>query len=447
MKYILIPGLIILISSCREERMPEPVSREYGRGLVLETESVYEQIPDCTLPYVTFKNEAETSFMLPLPKAGNQGCMGSCVSFAAGYGIMSYYIASELGNYNYNNDILRSPKFIHNQVYHSSGCDNANIVWDLGIVSTGGVLGLLKNKGVCSWNEMPYVPSFSTNGSTECPATCDEVPSASVSQSASVYKISKYEKVKSKIRDIRYLKGLLQQHYPILIAINVNQNLQNCNLGKDTMLSEATDLGNYVGGHALVVKGYDDNKGPNGAFRILNSWGSCLNNGEFWIDYNYFGNVVKQAYVLYYGSSSIKISDHTLEWDYPLNQASCISDNGGATFTASSYVVTLHYNQFTFSPYLNNYVLHCQWTTYDGITGGRSWLPDDPDLTINFFDGTIRIDNRCMAFGGRPYTDLKYWITTGDGRYSNDYFVRADAPPGAFKNEGVTDMNIGSVKK
>jgi hypothetical protein len=39
----------------------------------------------------------------------------------------------------------------------------------------------------------------------------------------------------------------------------------------------------------MVIAGYDDSKGPNGAFRIINSWGTGWGgSGYAWIDYNFF---------------------------------------------------------------------------------------------------------------------------------------------------------------
>jgi hypothetical protein len=53
--------------------------------------------------------------------------------------------------------------------------------------------------------------------------------------------------------------------------------------------------GSYVGGHAVTIVGYDDNKvygvGPaeKGAFKLANSWGTNWGNrGFFWVSYEYF---------------------------------------------------------------------------------------------------------------------------------------------------------------
>lgn len=51
--------------------------------------------------------------------------------------------------------------------------------------------------------------------------------------------------------------------------------------------------GNEKGRHAMVVVGYDDNKG---AFKVLNSWGTSWGQGGFgWIAYSAFKTRVREA--------------------------------------------------------------------------------------------------------------------------------------------------------
>jgi hypothetical protein len=41
----------------------------------------------------------------------------------------------------------------------------------------------------------------------------------------------------------------------------------------------------------MALCGYDDSKGPNGAFRVVNSWGTSWgDNGYIWVDYSFFIN-------------------------------------------------------------------------------------------------------------------------------------------------------------
>ena len=41
----------------------------------------------------------------------------------------------------------------------------------------------------------------------------------------------------------------------------------------------------------MIIAGYDDNRGPGGAFKVLNSWGNNWgDSGDIWVDYSYFIN-------------------------------------------------------------------------------------------------------------------------------------------------------------
>ena len=53
-----------------------------------------------------------------------------------------------------------------------------------------------------------------------------------------------------------------------------------------------------LGGHAMVVIGYDDNK-YGGAFEILNSWGTAWGNGGYiWVKYSDFKRQTNSTYVM-----------------------------------------------------------------------------------------------------------------------------------------------------
>jgi len=60
--------------------------------------------------------------------------------------------------------------------------------------------------------------------------------------------------------------------------------------GDDSVLSFDTYV--YSGEHmyhAMILAGYDDSKGTNGAFLVVNSWGEYWgNSGTIWVDYNFF---------------------------------------------------------------------------------------------------------------------------------------------------------------
>jgi hypothetical protein len=65
--------------------------------------------------------------------------------------------------------------------------------------------------------------------------------------------------------------------------------------------------------HAMVCSGYDDSKGSNGAFRVVNSWGENWgDDGYIWVDENFFvgGGFAYCAYVAY-NLNDTEVNDET----------------------------------------------------------------------------------------------------------------------------------------
>ncbi len=139
-------------------------------------------------------------------------------------------------------------------------------------------LKLLSMSGAASLAEMPYRAGDYLSR-----------PSPRAMQSAKRYRINTWRQVN--VQDPRELKAHLNAGFPILIGALVDQGFQHLPAGQ----SWKRRIGNVLGGHAMLVVGYDDSKN---AFRIINSWTSSWSESGFgWIDYNYFPAVVREAYV------------------------------------------------------------------------------------------------------------------------------------------------------
>jgi len=84
----------------------------------------------------------------------------------------------------------------------------------------------------------------------------------------------------------RIVKKSLSEGKPIVIGMNTpNLFIEAKNIWEPT-----ENPGNFYGGHAMCVIGYDDDKG---AFEIINSWGRKWGNGGFiWVPYKAFVDFV-----------------------------------------------------------------------------------------------------------------------------------------------------------
>lgn len=434
MKHIIILSVILLIalSGCREEIIQKPFEVTHAQGAVLMSDADYAQVPDCTLPDLSFKKEETrpASFALPMPPAGDQGCMESCVAWAAGYGIMSYYIANERQNFNYDNSILRSPIFLYSQAYLWGDCVGGSSVFS-NPVSRRGVLDILQDKGICSLGEMAYpfgTEVYNAQGKY-CnidETTCATQPDNTQLAQASAYKIRNFERIWLRGGDINYLKGLLLQGYPILFAMNTKSDFQR--LGT-SVLNATTNTGTNMGGHAMVVMGYDDSKH---AFKVLNSWGQSFGDqGMFWFDYDYFAQQEIHEFVLYYDAANISLYDNSINWETPLNSYTCTSGN-----TGSGNYITIKYSKTTFNPNAEDFTVNESYTFPNGSSGQNTWVKGQSGLQVNIADGTLTVW-LCTTFNGNPYLTENFNITTTAGRTSNTYTFVKTAPAGAFKTTGA----------
>jgi len=82
--------------------------------------------------------------------------------------------------------------------------------------------------------------------------------------------------------DTKTLKLYVSQRWPVVVAVRADESFKRWS--GDNVYTGA-GYGGQTFGHALVVTGYDDAKGANGAFRLQNSWGQgWADGGSIWID-------------------------------------------------------------------------------------------------------------------------------------------------------------------
>jgi hypothetical protein len=93
-------------------------------------------------------------------------------------------------------------------------------------------------------------------------------------------------------------------------------------------------------GHAALIIGWDDNKGPEGAWLCKNSWGTPSNrpNGTFWISYSTLNN---QYEALDFAAANFRpecapgLQHRTLEWNEPFRFTGTESDRFPDTWFAN----------------------------------------------------------------------------------------------------------------
>ncbi|HNN58295.1 MAG TPA: C1 family peptidase [Leptospiraceae bacterium] len=211
-------------------------------------------------------SSADISSRMPPPSS--QGRQGSCVSWATAYATRSFF-EQAARNWGYDAPVtggrgehIFSPAYIYNQV--NGGRDQGSTIPES--------LQLVMEQGVAPWSAMPYSDrDYRTK------------PNAAQRKAASRFRIGSYAFLAR--HSVDGYKAEIAAGRPIPFAMTVYQNFYNVS---DKVYDSAE--GRILGGHAMVIVGYDDDKvspkGDRGAFKIMNSWSKHWGQGGFgWISY------------------------------------------------------------------------------------------------------------------------------------------------------------------
>ncbi|MVM32561.1 hypothetical protein GO755_21150 [Spirosoma sp. HMF4905] len=212
-----------------------------------------------------------------LPPVGDQGSYGTCVSWSVGYyaktaieGIAKGYTTSQLTNAAYQ----ISPRDLFTAIPEGSqkgkNCNGSTLSANLDV---------LQQRGAATLGVVPY------SNLGDCSKAS---ASASWDTEAAKHKIKSYRIIDPTVLSV---KQQLASKLPVMILAKLSDNFMSWN--SDNVLSSNTTY-NQVGKdayHGLSIVGYDDKKGANGAFKIVNSWSASWGSkGFIWVDYNFLIN-------------------------------------------------------------------------------------------------------------------------------------------------------------
>jgi hypothetical protein len=208
------------------------------------------------------------------PPIGDQGQYGTCVAWAVGYnlktaingmdnGLSSSQLASASNQFSPKDLFWSIPGDLKGADCNGTGFEPA--------------LDVIQSRGIATLATVPY------DGLGDCTSS----PQSGWTSEAGDHKIENYRKIDINVIS---LKDYLAKGRPIAIGAKLGDNFMSWN--SEAVLS--SDSYNYNGQHAyhaMVLAGYDDSKGINGAFRVINSWNTVWGDrGYIWVDYNFFVN-------------------------------------------------------------------------------------------------------------------------------------------------------------
>jgi len=251
-------------------------------GLLPTPPEILRQFPQAqSLAYKGLRLKGSVDLSAQMPPVGSQGGMGSCACWASSYYYKAFQEGKEQG-WDFGSDAQRiSPAFAYNLLNGGDG--------DSG-TSFGGNFSILKQRGACSWQSMPYV-----NGDcTSWPSVAAWREGMYYRAQSSAYMFSWLDNPADYIDD---MKAHLDGGDVFVIAIPVYSDFYNISAWPGYVYDGPGGGATYEGGHGLCVVGYDDSKAVGGAFKFVNSWGSGWGDGGYaWMSYNFIGGHAWEAW-------------------------------------------------------------------------------------------------------------------------------------------------------
>lgn len=193
----------------------------------------------------------------------DQGAIGSCTANA---GVLyRRFLAQRFARYSAPDENL-SRLFLYYQERKLPW--NADVNSDAG-ASIRDVLYVLAHTGVCPEQDDPYIPAdYISAPLNDSPADL---------AGAQAYRIGAYHRISGAAA----VRSVLASGYPVLLGFTAYPSIEA--VGPDGMVPMPLPGESPLGGHAVVIRGYDD---ANASFKIQNSWGPAWgDHGCGWLSY------------------------------------------------------------------------------------------------------------------------------------------------------------------
>ena len=262
--------------SCTNDESETPQNRSTGWQATDDPSTVPQNValPDFDGNADNLPNSIDLSQYLP--PIGDQGQYGTCVAWATAYNCKT---ALEAIKFNLtqaqlqNESAQMSAKYLFTALPNDKKGDNCN-----GTDFTP-ALDVILQKGVATKASVPY-----TNLGNCSQMNLD--PSWDVD--AAKHKIKYYRRIPPTVNDI---KKALANKIPVVLGAKLDDSFMNWNSESVYQFATSTDQVGIHSYHALCIVGYDNARGPRGAFKVVNSWSSQWGaNGFIWVDYNFMVN-------------------------------------------------------------------------------------------------------------------------------------------------------------
>jgi len=275
LNYLLLTGLfltsVFIFPRCED---PEDIIDTVigGMGWFGDTENMEEIETDINLG--TGEVPEQVDLLSKFPPIGNQGSYGTCVAWSVGYNMRTFLDACD-NEYSSTQLAQSAHQFSPKDLFWSIGLSDKGE--DCNGTSFESAFDMMLSRGIARMSTVPY----------ESLGDCSSSPQTSWTSDANDYLIESYRKISIDVETIKYY---LAQGRAVSIGAKLGDGFMNWN-NSNVLVSDNDTYNGQHAYHAMILSGYDDYQGPNGAFRVVNSWGTNWgDNGYIWVDYNFFVN-------------------------------------------------------------------------------------------------------------------------------------------------------------
>jgi C1A family cysteine protease len=205
---------------------------------------------------------ADDPNLVGLPPVLDQGELGSCTA----NGMANCLRVCEMKENPDEMSLLRSRLFI----YYYSRLREGNVDTDSG-AEIRDVVKVVKCRGACLESEWPYdISQFTVEPTKECQTH------------ARAHRAVQYESVE---QNLEALKTAIRTGFPVVFGFVVYDSIQTPDVGKTGVIPMPTNSDKAIGGHCVILTGWDDNKR---LFQIMNSWSDKWGDDGFgYLSYDY----------------------------------------------------------------------------------------------------------------------------------------------------------------
>ena len=222
--------------------------------------------------YGSGDSPSRIDFADKFPPIGDQGKYGTCVTWAVGYNLKSYLDAKDNNYIPNSKDRQYSAKDLFWAIDNSKKGDDCNGT------NFEPALDKLVARGIADLSAVPY----------EELGDCSSNPPSGWQENANDHQIENYRKIDI---EIPTFKQYLSNKQPVVIGVKLGDRFMSWDNAEVYDSDTYTDPGMKHAYHAMIISGYDDDKGTNGAFRVRNEWTSAWgDDGSIWIDYDFMVN-------------------------------------------------------------------------------------------------------------------------------------------------------------